>query len=130
MTIYIYTHTHTHTHVYIHICIYIYTYVYIVFVGGSVGVDVGVGVFVWCVVKNTKHANIYIYAITVTPDGADGLRGDGVGVGDISEVCGDAWGHGDTTGGADGRGAGRECDSGLFVCLFKFEFDVLVQSRW
>jgi hypothetical protein len=63
-------------------------------------------------------------------DGADGLRGDGVGVGDVCEVCGDAWGPGDTTGGADGRGAGRERDSGLFVCIFKFEFDVLVQSRW
>ncbi len=37
-----------------------------------------------------------------------------MGVGDISEVPGDAWGPGDTTGGADGRRrAGRERDTGM-----------------
>jgi hypothetical protein len=36
-----------------------------------------------------------------------------VGVGDISEVPGDAWGPGDTTGGDDGRGAWRERDAGM-----------------
>ena len=41
------------------------------------------------------------------------MRGDGVGVGDIGEVHGDAWGGGDTTGGDDGRGAGRERDTGM-----------------
>ena len=40
--------------------------------------------------------------------GADGVRGDGVGVGDISEVSGDAWGSGDTAGGDDGRTRARE----------------------
>jgi hypothetical protein len=45
--------------------------------------------------------------------GADGLRGDGLGVGDISEVSGDAWGSGHTSGGDDGRGAGRERDTGM-----------------
>jgi hypothetical protein len=45
--------------------------------------------------------------------GADGLRSDSMGDGDISEVPGDAWGPGDTTGGADGRGAGRERDAGM-----------------
>ncbi len=60
---------------------------------------------------------------------ADGLRGDGVGVGDISAVPDDAWGSGDTTGGNDGRGTGRECDTGLFIFFVAFEFDVLVQSR-
>jgi hypothetical protein len=45
--------------------------------------------------------------------GADGLRGDGMGVGDISEVSGDAWGSGNTRGGDDGRGAGRERDTGM-----------------
>jgi hypothetical protein len=45
--------------------------------------------------------------------GADGLRGDGMGVGDISEVRGDAWGPGHTRCGDDGRGAGRECYTGV-----------------
>jgi hypothetical protein len=39
--------------------------------------------------------------------GADGLRGDGMAVRDISEVFTDAWGSGLTSGGDDGRGAGR-----------------------
>jgi hypothetical protein len=37
--------------------------------------------------------------------------GDGVGVGDVSEVSGDACGSGDTGGGDDGGGAGRERDT-------------------
>ena len=41
------------------------------------------------------------------------MRGDGVGVGDIGEVHGVAWGSGDTAGGDDGRGAGRERDGGV-----------------
>jgi hypothetical protein len=45
--------------------------------------------------------------------GAHGLRGDGMGVGDVSEVSGDAWDSGHTTGGDDGRGAGRELDTGM-----------------
>jgi hypothetical protein len=45
--------------------------------------------------------------------GADGLRGDGMGIGDISDVRGDAWGSGHTRGGDDGRGAGRERDTGM-----------------
>jgi len=36
-----------------------------------------------------------------------------VGVRDIGEVPGDAWGSGDTAGGAHGRGAGRERDTGM-----------------
>ena len=39
------------------------------------------------------------------------MRGDGVGVGDIGEVHGDAWGGGDTTDDDDGRAAGRERDT-------------------
>jgi hypothetical protein len=44
---------------------------------------------------------------------ADGLRGDGMGFDDISEVRGDAWGSGHTSRGDDGRGAGRERDTGM-----------------
>ena len=43
--------------------------------------------------------------------GADGLRGDGMGFGDISEERGDAWGSEHTSGGDDGRDAGREFDT-------------------
>ena len=46
--------------------------------------------------------------------GAHGMRGDGVGVGDIGEVHGDARGAGDTAAGDDGGGAGRrERDAGV-----------------
>ncbi len=41
----------------------------------------------------------------------DGVRDDGMAVGDISEVPGDSRGSGDTAGGDDGGGAGRELDS-------------------
>jgi hypothetical protein len=50
----------------------------------------------------------------VGQSGEDRLRVDGMGVGDISEVRGDAWGSGHTSGGDDGRGAGRERDTGVF----------------
>ena len=39
------------------------------------------------------------------------MRGDGVGVGDVGEVPGGAWSSGDSAGGDDGRGAGREHDA-------------------
>ena len=45
--------------------------------------------------------------------GAHGMRGDGVGVGDIGEVLGDARSAWDTAGDDDGGGAGRERDAGL-----------------
>ena len=41
------------------------------------------------------------------------MRGDGVGVGDIGEVQGDARSPGDTAAGDDGGGAGREQDAGV-----------------
>ena len=41
------------------------------------------------------------------------MRGDGVGVGDVGEVPGGAWGWIDTAGGDDGRGEGRERDAGV-----------------
>jgi hypothetical protein len=41
--------------------------------------------------------------------GAHELRGDGVGVGDIGEVPGDAWSAGDEASNHDGGGAGNEC---------------------
>jgi hypothetical protein len=44
---------------------------------------------------------------------AHGMRGDGVGVGDIGEVQGDTRSPGDTAGGDDGGGAGREQDAGV-----------------
>jgi hypothetical protein len=45
--------------------------------------------------------------------GAHGMRGDGMGVGDVGAVSCWAWGRRDTSGGDDGRGARRERDSGL-----------------
>ena len=41
------------------------------------------------------------------------MRGDGVGVGDIGEVQGDARSAGDTAAGDDGGGAGRQQDAGV-----------------
>ena len=41
------------------------------------------------------------------------MRGDGVGVGDIGEVPGVGGSEGDTAGGDDGRGAGRERECGV-----------------
>jgi hypothetical protein len=45
--------------------------------------------------------------------GADGMRDDSLGVADIRELPGDTRGSGDTASGDDGRGAGRECDTGM-----------------
>jgi hypothetical protein len=45
--------------------------------------------------------------------GADGVRGDRVGVGDIDEVSDGAGASGDTSGGDDGRGAGQQRDARL-----------------
>jgi hypothetical protein len=45
--------------------------------------------------------------------GAHGLRGDGVGVGDIGEVPGDARSAGDAAADDDGGGAGRQRDAGV-----------------
>ena len=41
------------------------------------------------------------------------MRGDGLGVGDISEVQGDARSPGISAGGDDGGGAGRQRDAGV-----------------
>jgi len=41
-------------------------------------------------------------------DGGDGMRGDGVGVGDVGAVPDILWGEGDAAGGDDGGGADRE----------------------
>ena len=41
------------------------------------------------------------------------MRGDGVGVGDVVEVQGDAWSTGDTAAGDDVGRAGREQDAGV-----------------
>jgi hypothetical protein len=43
------------------------------------------------------------------------MRGDGVGVGDIGEVPGDARSAGDTAANNDGGAAGRQRDAGV-VC--------------
>ena len=47
--------------------------------------------------------------------GADGMRGDGLGVGDVGEVPGRAGICRDTAGGDDGGGAVGERDGGVFV---------------
>ena len=45
--------------------------------------------------------------------GSDGMRGDGMGVGDVSEVSGDTWVLGHTTGGDVDWGTGRELDTDM-----------------
>jgi len=55
------------------------------------------------------------------------MRGDGVGVGDIGEVPGDAWKTGDTAGGDDGRGAGSERDTGMVGGLGVFDRDATAE---
>ena len=45
--------------------------------------------------------------------GAHGMRGIGLGVGDVGEMPGGAWSTGYQTSGDDGRGAGRERDTGM-----------------
>ena len=51
------------------------------------------------------------------------MRGDGVGVGDIGEVPGDAWSSGDTASGDDGRGAIGKRDTGVVCGLGVIERD-------
>ena len=65
------------------------------------------------VVANVPGFNVcwLISAHGTGSGGAHGMRGDGVGVGDIDEVQGDAWSPGDTAAGDDGGGAG--------CCLFR-----------
>jgi hypothetical protein len=57
------------------------------------------------------HGNFFVHG--TGSGGADGMRGDGVGVGDIGEVQGDTRIAGDVAGGDDGGGAGREQDTGV-----------------
>ncbi len=57
------------------------------------------------------------------------MRGDGMGVGDISEVPGDAWDSGHTTGGDDGGGAGRERDTGMVGRHGRAEQDASAEPR-
>jgi len=45
--------------------------------------------------------------VAYTGRAREGMQGDGVGLGDISEVPDDAWSSGDTASGDDGRSAGR-----------------------
>jgi hypothetical protein len=55
--------------------------------------------------------------------GAHGLRGDGVGVGDIGEVPGDERSAGGTAGDDDGGAAGRKRDAGVVVRRWGIEYD-------
>jgi len=57
----------------------------------------------WIVVDDDEACDVH----GTGSGGAHGMRGDGVGVGDIGEVHGDARGAGDTAAGDDGGGAGR-----------------------
>jgi hypothetical protein len=52
-------------------------------------------------------------AYSAGSDGAHGMRGDGMGVGDVGVVSCWARCSRDTAGGDDGRGTGRERDAGL-----------------
>ena len=45
--------------------------------------------------------------------GADGMPGDGMGIGDIGKVPGDAWGSGHTTDSDDSWDKGRECHTDM-----------------
>ena len=58
--------------------------------------------------------------------GADGMRGDGVGVGDVGAVPGGAWGTGHAAGGDDGWGAGREHEQAMSLWTLGAERDATV----
>jgi len=60
---------------------------------------------------------------------AHGMRGDRVGVGDISEVPGDEWRPGDAASCDDGRAAGRERDTGVVIGLGVGERDAKTEQR-
>ena len=55
------------------------------------------------------------------------MRGDGVGVGDIGEVPGDAWRSGDAASVDDGRGEWRERDAGVVDGLEVIEPDATAE---
>ena len=55
------------------------------------------------------------------------MRGDGVGVGDVGEVPGGAWGGGHTAGGDDGGGSGREHDGGMVGGHVRGEHDAATE---
>ena len=59
--------------------------------------------------------------------GGDGMRGDGVGVGDVGEVPGGARGGGHAAGGDDGGGAGREHDGGMVGGQVRGEHDAATE---
>jgi len=61
--------------------------------------------------------------------GAHGMRGDGVGVGDVGALSCGARGRRDTSGGDDGRGAGRERDAGLVGGHCRTEQDAASEPR-
>ena len=55
------------------------------------------------------------------------MRGDGLGVGHIVEVPGNAWGLGFMASGHDGRGAGRKRDAGMMTELGVMERDATAE---
>ena len=55
------------------------------------------------------------------------MRGDGLGVGHIVEVPGNAWGLGFMASGHDGRGAGRKRDAGMMTKLGVMERDATAE---
>ena len=64
----------------------------------------------------TVHgASMGLVTYTGERGGADGMRGDGVGVGDVGEVPGGARGSGHASGGDDGRGARGSMTQGWSV---------------
>ena len=58
------------------------------------------------------------------------MRGDRVGVGDVDEVHGGARGWRHASGGDDGRGAGRERESGMVYRGTRPEHDARGQPSW
>jgi len=63
----------------------------------------------------------------VGSEGGACVRGDGATVEDISDMCADRWDSGDTGGGPDGGGAGRECHRGMVGGLGRVGSDAEVE---
>jgi hypothetical protein len=69
-------------------------------------------------------------AYSAGSDGAHGMRGDCVAVGDVGAVSCGSRGRRDTSGGDDGGGAGRERDAGVVGRHGRTEQDAADEPRW
>jgi hypothetical protein len=76
------------------------------------GVSVGDGAWVWT-------GACFVYSDGT--DGGDGMRGNGVGVGDVGAMPDTLWVEGDAAGGDDGGRSRRELDASDVVLFFDLE---------